>query len=125
MSRFCQQRSIRTLGIIFIASGIFFSASAANKAPKKQAASHSVHFHTVGMKNMVYNPAKLTISVGDTVEWFNSDNVPHMVNSDSSTVFQSPLFNPGKSFQYVFKTSGKFPYHCAIHPMMVGTITVK
>ena len=125
MARFCQKRSMRALGVIFIASGIFFSASVANTAPKKQPTLHSIHFHTIGMKNMAYNPAKLTISVGDTVEWFNSDNVPHMVNSDSGTVLQSSLFNPGKKFQFIFKTSGKFPYHCAIHPMMTGTITVK
>jgi plastocyanin len=124
MNRFNRGLGIQVL-VILIASGFLIGASGAKNPAKNTAPFHSVHFHTVGMKNMVYNPAKLTISVGDTVEWINSDNVPHMVNSDSSIVFQSPLFNPGKSFQYVFKTSGKFPYHCAIHPMMIGTIIVK
>ena len=30
----------------------------------------------------------------------------------------------GETFTFTFTTAGVYPYHCTIHPTMVGTITV-
>jgi plastocyanin len=119
-----RQNWILALAIVILGTSLI-GASGANKSAKNPALPHSTHFQTIKIKNMTFSPAKISISAGDTVEWVNSDNVPHMLNSDTGTVLQSPLFNPGKKFHHVFDTAGKFPYHCAIHPTMQGTITVK
>jgi Copper binding proteins, plastocyanin/azurin family. len=31
----------------------------------------------------------------------------------------------GKSFSHTFDKPGSFPYHCAVHTFMTGTVTVK
>lgn len=67
----------------------------------------------------------ITINVGDSIVWTNTDSAPHTATSDT------PLFDTGtlntnqssKAFQ--FNTAGTFPYHCTIHPFMVGNVIVK
>lgn len=65
----------------------------------------------------------LNISVGTTVTWVNNDNVGHTVTSDTNE-FSSSILQPGESFEHTFGEAGTFPYHCEIHPNMVGTIVV-
>jgi plastocyanin len=69
-------------------------------------------------------PATLTISVGTAVIWTNDTVVLHTVTSDTG-VFHTPSpLNSNQTFQVLFTKPGTFPYHCEIHPYMVGTITV-
>src|SRR5690348_5424713 len=37
----------------------------------------------VKISNYAFNPAKLTVAVGDTVVWTNTDSAPHTVTSSS------------------------------------------
>jgi len=78
----------------------------------------------VDMHNLQFSPTSLTVSVGTTVTWKNTDNVQHSVTSDSG-LFDSGLFNPGGSYTHTFSTAGTYPYHCTIHAGMTGTITVQ
>src|SRR4051794_4065368 len=45
--------------------------------------------HSVSMDNMKFDPADLTIAVGDTVEWTNNDDREHNVTAKDSS-FKSP-----------------------------------
>jgi plastocyanin len=78
----------------------------------------------VTMTNRSYDPATLTIKVGDTVTWVNQDAPQHDVVADNGE-FKSQLFDKGQSFSFTFTTAGTYPYHCTIHPGMVGTIIVQ
>jgi plastocyanin len=40
-------------------------------------------------------------------------------------VWDSGSVAPGGTFSMTFPTAGTFPYHCGIHPNMVGTVTVQ
>jgi plastocyanin len=71
-----------------------------------------------------YNPNPITVSRGDTVTWVNTDNVTHTSTADGNA-FSSGNIAPGGSFRQTFQTAGSFTYHCAIHPNMVGTVTVQ
>jgi len=55
-------------------------------------------------------------------------SIAPMTNSGSSIgqegTFQSGLLLPGQSFSLTFTEPGVYPYTCAIHPGMTGTITV-
>jgi plastocyanin len=113
------------ISIILIVMGVVFAANAVSKVGKAQSSSHSAHFQLINIKNMTYSPKTLTIAPGDTVEWFNPENIPHMVNSDTGAELQSPLFNQGTNYQHLFNKAGKYTYHCAVHPTMLGTIIVK
>lgn len=89
----------------------------------------------VSIVDKSFQPADLTVNVGDTVTWTvtKSINELHTVtsgkpsDSDAGSVFQSGLTlkDDGQTFQFTFKTSGTFPYFCQVHPTeMTGTITV-
>jgi len=71
-----------------------------------------------------YTPNPVSIAVGGTVMWTNNDSTTHTSTSDGG-VWNSGAIAPGRTFSQTFSTAGTFPYHCTIHPRMVGTITVQ
>ncbi|MDQ3872201.1 MAG: plastocyanin/azurin family copper-binding protein [Thermoproteota archaeon] len=85
------------------------------------------------MTNTAFKPNPATVHVGDTVTWTNDDTQPHTVTSGSNGTpdnkFNSspnfnPLLAPGQTFQHKFTAAGQYPYFCALHPNMVGTVSV-
>lgn len=70
--------------------------------------------------------ASLTILEGDTVEWTFTDAVQHSVTSDggSAEPFDSTTLPAGSTYSHTFTVVGENPYHCGVHPVMVGVITV-
>ena len=74
--------------------------------------------------NRAFAPDSLTVPVGGTVTWTNSDSVAHTSTSDVSQ-WNSGTVAPGGRFSFTFQTAGTFPYHCAIHPGMIGTVVVQ
>ena len=72
-----------------------------------------------------FTPNNMTVKVGQSIEWdWQDPNVAHTVTSDDGTSFESCLQNKGYKFVVTFNQAGKIPYHCTIHPLMIGTITV-
>jgi plastocyanin len=72
-----------------------------------------------------FTPNNMTVKVGQSIEWdWQDPNVGHTVTSDDGTSFDSCLQNKGYTFVVTFNQAGKIPYHCTIHPLMIGTITV-
>ncbi|MGD8919010.1 MAG: plastocyanin/azurin family copper-binding protein [Nitrosopumilaceae archaeon] len=79
--------------------------------------------------NECFLPASITINVGDTVEWTNTDTAAHTVTSGSpaegpSGVFDSSLILGGAQYSNTFEESGSFNYFCMVHPWMVGNVQV-
>lgn len=61
-------------------------------------------------------PAKVTIRVGDTVEWINSGARIHMVRSLlGSPQFRSKYLRPGEKFEYKFTQPGTYRYSWMAH----------
>jgi len=71
-----------------------------------------------------YNPNPVNVAVGTTVRWTNTDAVAHTSTSDNNA-WNSGTLGAGAHFDFTFQNTGSFPYHCAIHPGMVGTIVVQ
>jgi plastocyanin len=67
----------------------------------------------------------ITITAGTTVRWSNYDapGIDHTSTSDTG-VWNSGVLTHGQSFDYAFNSPGTYPYHCAIHPAMTGTVAV-
>lgn len=65
----------------------------------------------------------LSVAVGTTISWLNSDNTTHTSTGDGGA-WDSGNIAPGSRFNHTFQTSGTFVYHCRIHPGMTGTITI-
>jgi plastocyanin len=66
----------------------------------------------------------LSVPVGSTVVWANSDGTSHDPTSDTGA-FAIPSIRSGGQGSFTFATPGSFPYHCGFHPNMVGTIVVQ
>ncbi len=71
-----------------------------------------------------FNPSPVTVAVGTTVRWTNDDTIAHDSTSNTS-VWDSGNLNPGAHFDFTFQTAGTYPYHCALHPGMTGTVVVQ
>jgi plastocyanin len=86
-------------------------------------------------------PEKITIKVGQTVEWVNDDKaMPHEVTTDPDVAvdpshvsvpegvapFDSRLITSGKSFRHQFTVAGLYGYACPPHENdgMLGELTV-
>jgi len=71
-----------------------------------------------------YEPANVSLKVGDTVAWdFQDNSAQHSVTADDSS-FDSCLQNSGAKFMVTFSKAGDIKYHCQIHAQMLGEIKV-
>jgi len=94
------------------------SAAPAGKAKDEES-------HTVTIKDLKYDPAKMSIKAGQTVTWINKDTNDHTVIGDSNDAFKSENLGSGDTFKYTFKDPGKYPYHCKYHPRMKAIVVVE
>ena len=78
----------------------------------------------ISIREFSFNPPSITIDVGDTVQWDNNGGLTHTTTANGGA-WNSGFLSPGSSFGHTFNNSGTFPYRCAIHTFMVGTITVQ
>ena len=79
--------------------------------------------HIVTIKSFAFDPAELTIAVGDTVTFTNEDGAPHTATADDGS-FDTGRLNRGQSAALTFGSEGSFSYFCSFHPNMKATITV-
>jgi plastocyanin len=78
----------------------------------------------VKIDNFVFGPQTITVPVGATVTWTNSDDIPHTAVSTDG-VFKSKVMDTDEKFSYTFTKAGTYSYYCSIHPKMTGTVVVK
>ena len=80
---------------------------------------------SVTISDLAFSPASVTVLVGDTVTWTNSDPQVHTATSDDGSWDAGNIAANGGTGAFVFTTAGTFPYHCTIHTQMTGTVTVQ
>ena len=93
------------------------SSVAANAQPSAATAA-------VKIDNFVFGPQTLTVPVGTTVTWTNSDDIPH-TSVSTEGVFKSKVLDTDEKFSYTFTKAGTYPYYCTIHPKMTGKVVVQ
>jgi len=82
-----------------------------------------------------FQPATITVAVGDTVTWTTTESIgaQHTVTSgkpgdpDVGKAFDSGfgLQNNGDSYKFTFQTAGTYDYFCQVHPsQMTGHVIV-
>jgi plastocyanin len=115
---------LMTVAALVVVSTLFFvSASGAHKRPTAKAQKHPTR--TVLIKNFRFQPAHITIKRGTKVRWINKDTHPHTATANNKRSFDSGRLGKGQRYTHTFKSVGKKPYHCEIHPFMRGRITVR
>jgi nitrite reductase (NO-forming) len=96
---------------------------------------------SVGMSDMGFLPATITINVGEKVTWTNTSQVTHNVIADRTRAvipvdvklpsganpFGSAMLQPGQAFSRTFDVPGVYRYVCTLHETsgMKGTIIVQ
>ena len=70
-----------------------------------------------------FYPSPASVATGQTVIWRNDDRVTHHVVFDTLAE-DAGTTAPGTLSQPMTIAAGSWSYHCAIHPSMVGTVTV-
>jgi plastocyanin len=109
---------LMTVAALVVASalgGVVVSAAGAPQHPTKK----------VLIKNFSFKPAKVTIERGTRVIWINKDTSPHTATANNGRSFDSGRLGPGQRYSHTFKSAGKKPYHCEIHPDMRASVVVK
>jgi plastocyanin len=79
---------------------------------------------TIAMDGTSFAPEALVVSVGDTIEWKNTDPFPHNITSRAGG-FRSGDIDPDGTWRYHAEKAGVFPYVCTLHPGMKGVLRVK
>ena len=77
---------------------------------------------TVTIDKLVFEPAEITIDVGDTVEWVNNDAFAHTATVKGGWEVSIP---PHASAIHVMNEAEVVDYYCRFHPNMKGRIVVK
>lgn len=129
-------KAFRKLGTAFMVAALVISSCAILATPAL-AADHTVKMGSDGGL-LVFEPATITISQGDTVTWENNKMAPHNVVFDAngvpggkamaSELTHSQLtFSPGESYDSTFTEPGEYTYYCAPHrgAGMVGKVIVQ
>ena len=98
--------------------GAVVALAAATAAPSVLAAGHAVSIH-----GFAFDPASITVAVGDSVTWTNNDGSTHTATGDGGS-FDAGTIAAGASQTVVFSIIGTYPYRCKIHSNMTGTVTV-
>jgi len=108
-------RTLAAIGLVFAAAVVAPLAA----APTTRAAEQSV-----AVTDGAFGPATLTIAVGDTVTWTNTDDSPHTVTAEGGA-FDSGNLDEGLSFSFTFTEPGTYTYVCNYHDEMRATIVVE
>jgi plastocyanin len=96
------------------------SAAAAACAPSTAAGTV-----TDKIANFAFDPANLTVKVGDVISWTNDDAVQHTATLKSDASCTTGKLDAGASGGISFSQAGTYDFFCEIHPQqMTGKIEV-
>lgn len=100
--------------LIILSSAILFGAQPLSAAE-----------YEVGQQNKAFTHEKLTVEVGDSVNFTNQDPFYHNIYSLSDVqTFDLGSYPKGQFGTVVFENEGDVEIECAIHPQMHMTIHV-
>jgi plastocyanin len=78
--------------------------------------------HDVAISGFTFSPSTVTIDVGDSVTWTNSDAQAHTATGNG---WNTGDLGNGESGAITFENAGTFDYQCGIHPAMTGRVVVR
>ncbi len=82
--------------------------------------------HVIDQKGKTFIPHEITVAVGDTLIFKNSDPFAHNAyTDDEANEFDIGMQSPGTNASVTVKSAGTFSVECAIHPNMLLEVTAK
>lgn len=88
--------------------------------------------HKVAIGNFQWSAPQVSVNLGDTVTWiWTGPDTQHSITGLSANAAQydsdrgrTPSHAPGDRFQIKFTTPGTYDFHCVLHGIVRGTVTV-
>lgn len=80
--------------------------------------------HKVNIQPGQFSPNTLTMFLGSTVTWTNTDTELHSIVSEDGISFNSGNINAGGTFSYKPLANGMYPYYCGFHASVKGVLQV-
>ena len=119
MRKFLLAASLGVLTVGVTACGGYDNPPTAPDNPTAPAG--AITINVVGENgNLSFSPNPATVPAGQTVVWHNVDNQTHRVVLDDGKLDTGNI-SAGR-FSAPMTLTAPSPYHCSIHPSMVGTI---
>ena len=118
---------LSTVIVVVIVAVVAIVAGNSHKStPMDMGMQSATSTNQVSIKNYMFTPMAITVKVGTTVTWTNTDSVNHTITADNNSTDapNSMDIGKGKSYDFTFKKAGTYTYHCFPHPYMHGTVTV-
>ena len=117
--------SVLTLGLgMWGCSGNGYSSGSTNSpvAPTPMPSNGVVTINVVAINGaQSFSPNPATLPAGQMVVWHNVNNTTHRVVLNDGSLDTGNLA-PGASSQPMALGAASAPYHCSIHPEMIGSI---
>jgi plastocyanin len=79
---------------------------------------------SVGIKDIKFEPDRITAKVGQKIVWTNNESIPHNVTATDGADFASDTMQNGNTFDYTPTKAGTIKYVCTIHTGQDGQIVV-
>jgi len=76
------------------------------------------------LKDFCIFPTMARVPVGATITWVNFDEMGHTITGAGGAWGSYKVLNRMDEVSHRFTKSGVYPYFCAFHPGMVGTVVV-
>ena len=70
--------------------------------------------------NQSFSPNPATGKAGQAIQWMNANNVTHRIVADNGGFDTGNITAGSSSANITVAQAGSYPYHCSIHPSMVG-----
>jgi plastocyanin len=101
--------------------------SASPISPTNPEGTNPPNLLTVTIRSGVYSPNPVAVKAGQTVNWLNSDTIPHTATDPG--VFDTGSIAPTSAHSdngdgVTFNTVGTYSYHCTFHANETATIVV-
>jgi plastocyanin len=119
--------TLRSL-VLLVGVGLFISgcgsSSSSPTSPANPEGTNPPNLLTITISKGVYSPNPLTVKVGQSVNWLNSDSFAH--TATDSGVFDTGSIAPTSAADVpvVFNTAGTYNFHCTLHANETGSIVV-
>ncbi len=105
--------ALRALRLLVLIAGLTLAPRAVHAADQ-----------AVGIGDGAFSASTVTVAVGDTVTWTNTDDSPHTVTA-ADGAFDSGNMEAGQVFSFTFSEPGTYRYVCAYHSEMTATVVVE
>jgi plastocyanin len=111
------------LGVALLAAGCGSSSSSPTSATNPEG-TNPPNLLTITITKGVYSPSPLSVKVGQSVNWLNSDTFAH--TATDAGVFDTGSIAPTSAADVPvpFTTPGTYNFHCTLHAGESGSIVV-